>query len=347
MRRAWLLVLAAALVARADDSKETRVTTFVAEDTASLASGTLGALPTLESRPIQAVAPFDRVCVSVNATVPGDARVEVAAKVGLESGATEWLALGTVANPDDGAKVPCSVSSKDGSGVKVAIDTIELEQAKGRTVTVRLVLHRSSRNELPHVRRIAVAAWPHGKLDAEPASRHPAWGKVLEVVERSQRVEDPKISGRICSATSLGMVLVFHGFKKETAEVCREVLDHEAGIYGNWALNVAYAGRLGLDAAIVRMGSFAPLEAEIAAGRPVVISHRWSKGELSGAPISSTDGHLIVVRGFTKEGDLVVNDPAADPRKGEKIQRVYKRAEIARTWLGNTDGIAYVLEGKK
>src|SRR5581483_3867876 len=153
----------------------------------------------------------------------------------------------------------------------------------------------------------------------------------------------PKISGRICSATSLSMVLAFHGHVEETAAVCSQVYDHEAKIYGNWACNVAYAGRLGFDAAIGRFGSFAPLEAEIAAGRPVVLTHRWSAGELTGSPVSATDGHLIVCRGFTKEGDIVVNDPAADPRKGQKIQRVYKRAEIEKTWLGNGDGVVYLV----
>jgi hypothetical protein len=139
------------------------------------------------------------------------------------------------------------------------------------------------------------------------------------------------------------MVLAFHGKVFETAAVCSQVHDERAQIYGNWALNVAFAGRLGFDAAIGRMGSFAPLEAEIAAGRPVVLTHRFSKGELSNAPISATDGHLIVCRGFTKDGDLIVNDPAADPRHGQTIRRVYKRAEIEKTWLGHGDGVCYLL----
>src|SRR5207302_3328380 len=102
-------------------------------------------------------------------------------------------------------------------------------------------------------------------------------------------------------------------------------------------------GRLGLEAWIARMGSFAPLEDEIASGRPVVISHRWKKGELEGAPIPSSDGHLVVVRGFTRDGDLAVNDPCADPRKGESVARVYARRDIEKTWLENADGIAYVV----
>ena len=135
----------------------------------------------------------------------------------------------------------------------------------------------------------------------------------------------------------------YHGVARLTSEVAASVLDHASGIYGNWAFNVALAGSLGLRAEIVRCESFRLVEDEILAGRPVVISHRWSAGELTGAPVTSTDGHLMVVRGFTPEGDVAVNDPAADPRRGDSIGRVYRRAEIAHTWLEHGDGIAYFL----
>ncbi len=344
------------------------MTTFAVQDAPALARGALKAARleksalvlaagedsgTVEGPSLEASAPFDRACVSVNAETPGDSRVEVAVKALAGDRATEWLPMGVVAAPDDAARLPRSAEKTpspaekpaSGAAAKVEIDTVVLPEGNGRALTVRLVLHRSRGGETPRVRRVALVAWPHGKRAGPEAGSepHPAWGKVLEVVERSQRVEDPRISGRICSATSLGMVLAFHGFELATKDVCREVLDREAGIYGNWALNVAFAGRLGLSASIVRMETFRPLEDEIAAGRPVVITHRWTQGQLSGAPIGSTDGHLIVVRGFTKEGDLVVNDPAADPRKGQEIERVYKRAEISKTWLENADGIAYVL----
>lgn len=365
MRRAVFLVLAVALGARCEDNKEKSVTTFVVQDAATLARGRLddvmlrgdvlvhsgdGELTakrsTVVGPSVEANVPFDRACVSVNADTPDDSSVEVFARVDLAGDArTEWLPLGVIARPVEERKVPRSAEPFTTHSAKVDVDTIVLPHAKGRALSVRLVLGRSTtKGESPRVRRVVVVAWPRGKRDPEPeGAKHPAWGKTLDVVERSQRVEDPKIAGRICSATSLGMVLAFHGFTKETVEVCHEVHDRKAQIYGNWALNVAYAGRLGLDAAITRMASFRPLEDEIAAGRPVVITHRWSAGELTGSPVSATDGHLIVVRGFTKEGDLVVNDPAADPRKDQPIQRVYKRAEIAKTWLERGDGVAYLL----
>jgi hypothetical protein len=61
------------------------------------------------------------------------------------------------------------------------------------------------------------------------------------------------------------------------------------------------------------------------------------------ATVSETDGHLIVVRGFTDEGDVVVNDPAADPRQGKPIRRVYRRADLVRSWLKNGSGICYLV----
>lgn len=91
----------------------------------------------------------------------------------------------------------------------------------------------------------------------------------------------------------------------------------------------------------MKLPSLAALEAEIAAARPVVISHCYGRGELEGAPVSATDGHLIVVKGFTSSGDVVVNDPAAPDERS--VERVYRRAQLAHTWLENAGGIAYLV----
>jgi len=200
---------------------------------------------------------------------------------------------------------------------------------------------------------IAVTHWKEGESNALPADcgpvltaqaageGRPAWGKVLPVPERSQFAEEQDAAA-ICSPTSVAMVLEFHGFQKSTREVADGVYDHAARIYGNWPFNTAYAHRVsGLETLVRRGTSWGCLEAEIAAGRPAIISHKWRAGELDGAPLPQSDGHLIVVAGFTQDGDVVANDPAGRP---DAVRRVYKRRQIYRTWLERGSGIMYLLK---
>jgi hypothetical protein len=86
--------------------------------------------------------------------------------------------------------------------------------------------------------------------------------------------------------------------------------------------------------------SFADLDRELAAGRPVVIGilHR---GTLS----NPTGGHMVVVIGKTPNGDYVVNDPYGslnDSYTGPVTNgkgAIYKRSELARRWCpGGKDG---------
>src|SRR5205085_12613026 len=76
---------------------------------------------------------------------------------------------------------------------------------------------------------------------------------------------------------------------------------------GNWPFNTAYAASRGLSAFVTRLRSLAEAERFIAAGIPVIASVSFSSGALSGAPIASTAGHLLVIVGFTSTGDVVVN----------------------------------------
>ncbi|MFZ9204418.1 MAG: C39 family peptidase [Candidatus Nanopelagicaceae bacterium] len=95
--------------------------------------------------------------------------------------------------------------------------------------------------------------------------------------------------------------------------------------------------------------SFADLDRELAAGRPVVIGilHR---GTLS-AP---TGGHMVVVIGKTPSGDYVVNDPYGSLNDGytgavtNGRGAVYKRSDLSRRWCpkGN-DGWGRIFDAKK
>ncbi len=69
------------------------------------------------------------------------------------------------------------------------------------------------------------------------------------------------------------------------------------------------------------------------------MSHRFESGELPESPLPETRGHLLVVVGFTAAGDVVVHDPAANPERGEPVQRTYPRDAFAETWLERGAGI--------
>ncbi len=72
-----------------------------------------------------------------------------------------------------------------------------------------------------------------------------------------------------------------------------------------------------------------------------VVSIAIDPGDLDGAPIGSSDGHLLVIAGFQQDGDVVVNDPAADTSKG--VRRVYKRGQFEKIWLEASGGLTYVI----
>ena len=82
---------------------------------------------------------------------------------------------------------------------------------------------------------------------------------------------------------------------------------------------------------MTRLTSLREAERFIAAGIPLAASIRFSRGQLTGAPISATSGHLVVITGFTSNGDVVVNDPAA--RTDASVRRTYDRGQFERAWL--------------
>ncbi len=165
---------------------------------------------------------------------------------------------------------------------------------------------------------------------------------VLSVPFRSQKSLPDSISGRTCSPSSITMVLNHHYRDYSLLEVSEMMYDKRNDIYGNWLYNVQGAYMLGLSKSWVgRHNSFGELVAEILDGKPVVISIAV-QGErvLTGAPYEKTDGHLIVVRGFDEDGNVLVNDPAAaNPHEGVTT---YNINELTDVWI-NHEGVAYHL----
>ncbi len=145
---------------------------------------------------------------------------------------------------------------------------------------------------------------------------------------------------RVCSPVSLCMALQALGITVPLEDVLRGVFDPTAGIYGNWTFNTAYAGRVGAQAYVRRFGALEELKDFVTTDSLVVASVAYEHGELGGAAIDRTPGHLLVVRGW-KNGKVLVADPAASKRAN--VLRAYQAREFANAWLNHKKGAAYIV----
>jgi hypothetical protein len=133
----------------------------------------------------------------------------------------------------------------------------------------------------------------------------------------------------------------------------RHTYDHRYQGTGNWAFNAAYASHFGLDAEITQLPSMEHLERLVAHGMPIITAQAFDQDEIVGANYR-TPGHLWVVTGFTREGDVIVNDPASP--SNPQVRKVFNRRQYENAWLRtfwkrpdgsagySTGGVAYLIK---
>jgi hypothetical protein len=153
----------------------------------------------------------------------------------------------------------------------------------------------------------AVAVSVPAPHDGRAAGR--TYTATLDVPALSQYVTAYPNERGWCSATSLAMLLQFHGVAVDVPTVAHAVYDASYAGTGNWSFNAAYAGARGLRGVVAHLRGIEHAAAFIDAGLPVAISISWAKGQLPGAPLEHSEGHLLVVRGVDAS-HVAVNDPA-------------------------------------
>lgn len=279
--------------------------------------------------------PFNNAVPSWNCIAPINTGLRVELRAGKGEKWTDWFEVSQW-----GRDIPSK-----GYGLKkswdgyVDADTLELYQ-EFDNLQYRLTLISQDNIQTPRLRRFAIVYADKTKLgmrnDTTPSS---AWGKVIEVPYFAQLVEDPSIAGRICAPTSMTMVLNYYKYDLPTREIADLAYDSLNVIYGNWPYIAAVAGELGLKSYVTRFPDWRGVEEQIAAGHPVIISIRFAANQLMNSPIKSTAGHIIVVRGFTEDGQIICNDPAAYTK--ERGQVIYDREQLRRAW---SNGVAIVTE---
>ncbi|WP_312871382.1 C39 family peptidase [Streptomyces lonarensis] len=305
-------------------------------------------------------APATELVVSWNADVPRGCwlRVEVLA-TRSDGRRTPWLPLADWAATDEDI-APASAAPTGDDVVTADTDTLAVRAAaaaRGLRITalrLRLTLcRRPGSTAVPAVRRLAVAAAALPERETVPPSPPgPASGVELSVPPLSQYAHEgryPHYNGggaAWCSPTSLRMVLAAHGRHPDRAalawvepghedpDVChaaRRTYDHRWGGCGNWPFNTAHAAvHRGMNAVVTRLESLTAAEGLIGAELPLITSQSFEESELPGAGYA-TAGHLMVVSGFTADGDVVAHDPAGRSRAA--VRRVYPRRAFETVWL--------------
>ncbi len=289
---------------------------------------------------------------SWDADTPPGSWIEVSLRARLPGGRlTKWYSAGVWAA--DGSTVARhSVNDQGDDDATLATDTLVIADRKPAAdalqVKVRFMTARPDAVPSLRLAAVAVSTAPGGRGAPAPAASagDPArWGKTLDVPACTQSYPDGGEGW--CSPTSTSMILGYWAHDTGPCEPrVRAAVD---GVYdwvykghGNWPFNTAYAAGRGLEAYVTRFRSLADAEPWIAAGVPVGISYSWKAGELTGAPVRSSDGHLGVLVGFDDHGDPVVNDPAAKGDGARGVRRTYRRAELENVWVGHSGGTAYL-----
>jgi Peptidase_C39 like family len=92
---------------------------------------------------------------------------------------------------------------------------------------------------------------------------------------------------------------------------------------------------------VTQLHSLAEAEQFIKAGIPLVASIAFNSGKLDGFFFKSTNGHLMVIAGFTADGNVIANDPASPD--DASVRHVYDRAQFEEAWMSSTGGIVYLI----
>jgi hypothetical protein len=317
-----------------------------------------------------------QLVASWNAKTPEKTWLEVEAQGRTSAGAeTAWYVMGRWASGDTDI-LRTSVDGQDDANALVDVDTLVTKTGVTlKSYKLRISLYREAGSgATPSVTSLgAMTSAVPDRFDVQTTKPGRATGIELKVPAYAQNLHKgqfPQYGGggeAWCSPTSTEMVAEYWGKKPSAAEMswipadyvdpsvafaARYTYDHAYDGTGNWPFNTAYAASRGLRGHITRLHSLNELETYIARGIPVITSQSFLSSELDGAGYG-TAGHIMVVVGFTKDGDVIANDPASS--SNDRVRNIYKRDQFEKIWqrtkryradgtvAGGPGGVAYII----
>lgn len=295
--------------------------------------------PAVPARFLEAIA-------SWQANTPQNTWIEIELRSFRNKEWSKWYSMGVWHEHDLPFKRHSVRSQGDQNGT-VAVDTLVLKKPAS-VIQARVTLFTKHPQVTPFFHSLGVSL----SNGSDKPGQIPGTGLTseLDVPMRSQMIYPD--GGEIwCSPTSTSMVMAYWAKRKNEPKwdqsvphVVEKVWDYVYDGGGNWAFNTAYAAAMGLEARVTHFTSLAEAEQWTAAGIPVIASIAYDEGELPGTPIPSSGGHLLVIRGFDKKGDVLTNDPAGP--NNEEVRITYPRHAFESVFLNHSNGTVYLIYPK-
>ncbi len=287
---------------------------------------------------IVAKIPWNGLIVSWNAELSQDVQLNIEARAIYKKRATKFYSMGNWSGDAALHRRESVLNQKDADG-DVSTDTLVLNEPCER-LQLRLTLGGKAATE-SKLKFIGICLHDNRSKPKSLKPNHAAWGKTIPVIERSQGTYPN--GGVLCSPTTVSMMMTYWSEQLKRPELDHDVPDIVKEVYdanwsgtGNWAFNMAYAGAYpGIRACVTRFSDVAELEDWIAAGIPVGVSLDYNRlREKDGAP----SGHLVVCVGFTKDGSVIVNDPATM----KNVRKTFLRKDLVAAWA-HSHNAAYLI----
>jgi hypothetical protein len=318
---------------------------------------------------------FNELVASWNATTPAGSWIQVEVQPQIEGkGLAKWYILGRWSSSDSTFHRTSVGGQGDANGF-VSIDTFFAKDHLALSYRLRVSLYRRPAGASPSLTRLSAIAMnlTNQKNTFPSATTMSSPAVDLAVPQYSQEIHHgdfPQYDNggeAWCSPTSTSMVVSY--WSQETGTnydptpadyswvtatlptpphkdpwvdyTAREVYDYHYNGAGNWPFNVAYAASRGLMGEVTALHNLREAEPFLKLGIPLVASVAWESNKLDTA-IKSTNGHLLVIRGFTADGSKVIaNDPASTD--DSMVKHFYDREQFERAWIPASGGIVYVI----
>jgi hypothetical protein len=314
--------------------------------------------------------PFNELVSSWNAKTPAGTWIQVEVQPQIDDGHwAKWYILGRWAYGDSDFHRTSVGGQGDADGF-VSIDTFFAKDHLAVAYRLRLSLFRRAGSKAtPTVTRLSAIASNLTNQKYSFPSQTTMTGTPIDlgVPQYSQEIhhgEFPEFDGggeAWCSPTSTSMVVGYWaakfpsaGYAPSAAETswvpyadpwvdytARYVFDYHYDGAGNWPFNAAYGAARGLVGDVTQLHNLTEAEPFIRAGVPLVASVAWESNKLDTA-IKSTNGHLLVIEGFTGDGSkVIVTDPASPD--DASVKHYYDREQFEKAWIPASGGIVYVI----